>query len=87
MGADESRPAAVPGAKDLSLTAQAEFSAYTHASRHDCWAVVNISAPVYKRESRAPIDVVAVIDQSGSMRGEKIERVKKTLLFVISQRK
>eukprot|EP00731_Ephydatia_muelleri_P001001 Em0001g1001a len=85
MGADESKSAAAPGAKDLSLTAQAEFSAYAHASRHDCWAVVNIAAPVYKRESRVAIDVVAVIDQSGSMAGEKIERVKKTLLFVISQ--
>ena len=88
MGADESKSAAAPGAKDLlSLTAQAEFSAYAHASRHDCWAVVDIAGPSYKRESRVAIDVVAVIDQSGSMAGEKIERVKKTLLFVISQRK
>ena len=72
---------------NLTLTAKAELCAYSHTSRHDCWAVANIKAPLYEPESRVPIDVVAVIDVSGSMAGEKLNLVKKTLLFVIGQRK
>ena len=72
---------------DLTLTMKAELCAYTHTSRHDCWVVANIKAPLFEPETRVPIDVVAVIDVSGSMAGEKLELVKKTLLFVIGQRK
>ena len=72
---------------NLTLTVKAELCAYSHTSRHDCWAVANIKAPLYEPESRVPIDVVAVIDVSGSMAGEKLNLVKKTLLFVIGQRK
>ena len=72
---------------DLTLTMKAELCAYAHTSRHDCWAVVNVKAPLFESETRVPIDVVAVIDVSGSMAGAKLELVKKTLLFVIDQRK
>ena len=75
------------GATQVSLTAKAEFSSYSPAVRHDCWAVVEIAAPSCKLESRAPVDIVAVIDTSGSMEGGKIDLVKYTLLFVINQRK
>ena len=51
---------------NLTLTAKAELCAYLHTSRHDCWAVANIKAPLYEPESRVPIDVVAVIDVSGA---------------------
>ena len=71
----------------IALAAKAELCAYSHTSRHDCWAVANIKAPLYEPESRVPIDVVAVIDVSGSMGGEKLALVKRTLLFVITQRK
>ena len=49
-----------------------------------------IHAPQYEpseRASRAPIDLIAVIDRSGSMRGKKLDLVKETLRFVISQLK
>ncbi|KAL5515925.1 hypothetical protein EMCRGX_G001170 [Ephydatia muelleri] len=72
---------------DLTLTMKAELCAYAHTSRHDCWAVVNVKAPLFESETRVPIDVVAVIDVSGSMAGAKLELVKKTLLFVIDQLK
>ena len=35
--------------------------------------------------TRAQVDLVAVIDRSGSMSGDKINLVKETLLFVLTQ--
>lgn len=52
--------------------------------------MLTLNAPEHKseeRESRAPIDIVCVIDKSGSMRGDKIELVKKTLIFMVDQLK
>eukprot|EP00731_Ephydatia_muelleri_P000926 Em0001g926a len=71
---------------DLSLTMKAELCAYAHTSRHDCWAVVNVKAPLFKPETRVPIDVVAVIDVSRSMAKVKLKLVKQALLFFIGQR-
>ena len=72
---------------DLTLTMKAELCAYAHTSRHDCWAVVNVKAPLFKPETRVPIDVVAVIDVSRSMAKVKLKLVKQALLFFIGQRK
>ena len=77
---------ASPASTDLTLTVKAELCAYAHTSRHDCWAVASINAPLFEPETRVPIDVVAVIDESDSA-GEKLELAKKALLFVIGQRK
>ena len=82
MGGDASKGAP---AQELSFTSLTELSAYSYACRHDCWAVTKFKAPIYQREARVPIDVIAVIDQSGSMAGEKMTRVKRTLSFVIDQ--
>ena len=70
----------------IALTAAAEFACYPPTTEQPCWAVASIKAPFYEPTSRAPVDIVAVIDKSGSMRGEKLELVKKTLNFVIEQR-
>ena len=71
--------------RDITLNVRTELCAYSHATRHDCWALANVKAPLYEPEARVPVDVVAVIDVSGSMAGEKLNLVKKTLLFVIGQ--
>lgn len=71
----------------ITLSASAEYACYSFRSEQHCWAVTSNKAPFYEPTSRAPVDIVAVIDKSGSMRGPKIELVKKTLLFVIDQRK
>jgi len=36
-------------------------------------------------ELRVPVDLVCVVDQSGSMQGEKIALLKKTLDYIIDQ--
>ena len=69
----------------INLSAAAEYESYLAKTAQMCWAVANFKAPLYEPTSRAPVDIVAVIDKSGSMRGSKIELVKKTLLFVVDQ--
>lgn len=40
-------------------------------------------AKIEEGNSRASIDLICVIDNSGSMQGEKIENVKKTLVSLL----
>jgi len=47
--------------------------------------VVSLQAPQTNQESRAPVDIVAVIDRSGSMQGQKLDLVKQSLGFVQRQ--
>jgi Mg-chelatase subunit ChlD len=71
----------------IALSAVAEYVSYPPASQQVCWATTSLKAPFYEPTSRSPVDIVAVIDKSGSMRGGKLELVKKTLLFVVDQLK
>ena len=82
--ADE-QPAAVVSTDSVCMSASAEYASYLANSAQLCWAVTNFKAPFYEPTSRAPVDIVAVIDKSGSMRGEQLRLVKKTLLFMIDQ--
>ena len=77
----------VPGeaGTSVTLTASTEYSCYSPARVQQCWGVATFKAPFYEPSIRASVDVVAVIDKSGSMRGQKIALVKETLLFVIDQ--
>merc|ERR1711998_81640 len=47
----------------------------------DYKCIATLTAPAGADDTRAPVDVVAVIDRSGSMRGQKLELVKEALLF------
>jgi uncharacterized protein YegL len=49
--------------------------------------MASLKAPTFKSDNRSPLDLVCVVDRSGSMRGEKINLVKETLQFVVSQLK
>ena len=69
----------------ITLTAAAEFACYPPSKEQPCWAIASLRAPFYEPTSRSPVDIAAVIDKSGSMRGKKLDLVKKTLLFVIDQ--
>ena len=77
--------AAGAGEDRIALSSSAEYACYSPRGEQLCWAVTNFKAPLYEPASRAPVDMVAVVDKSGSMSGEKIRLVKKTLLFMIDQ--
>ena len=69
----------------ISLSAVPEYASYQSTSQQVCWGVASLKAPFYEPTARAPVDIVTVIDKSGSMHGGKLDLVKKTLLFVIDQ--
>lgn len=46
-------------------------------------AVLSVVAPHEQGDQRAPLNLVAVLDKSGSMQGEKIRLVKQTMIFML----
>ncbi len=71
--------------KLINLSISTEYNCYPQVSSF-CVGIVSLKAPLYDFSLRSPVDIVAVIDKSGSM-AEKIGLVKAALKFVISQRK
>lgn len=71
----------------VALSTNTEFACYPPDGQQECWATVSLKAPFYEPTARAPVDIVAVIDKSGSMRGDKLELVKTTLQFIVDQLK
>jgi Mg-chelatase subunit ChlD len=71
--------------KSLSLSVTPEVSAVIHNQNKGFCFMATIQAPEFLSEKRAPIDLVLVIDVSGSMSGSKIYLAKDTVNFVISQ--
>ncbi len=69
----------------ISIEWTPEFAAYPPTTKQECWSVCTLKAPFFEPDVRAPVDIVAVIDKSGSMHGEKLNLVKETLEFVIDQ--
>lgn len=58
--------------------------------QQDLLFLSSVRAPFFESEeraSRAPIDIICVIDKSGSMAGEKIDLVRKSLIFMVDQLK
>jgi len=73
-------------AQEITLKTSTQYSAYDHTKdTSNCIAMATVKAPLYEPQSRSAVDIVAVIDRSGSMAGVKLNLVKKTLLFVIDQ--
>ena len=71
----------------IKLVATNEYQEYEPEREVSCWVDIKLEAPVFEEDEnkRAAVDLVAVIDRSGSMGGGKLDLVKKTLHFVVSQ--
>jgi len=69
----------------LSCTAERDLVVCEPCTQFTVMA--SIKAPFYQDLHRAPLDLVTVIDRSGSMGGNKITLVKETLKFVVRQLK
>lgn len=68
----------------LSIRGVPEYDQYPYAMPCDkFYFMASIKAPYFRSEKRAPIDLVAVVDESGSMQGERIKLVKETVQFII----
>jgi Mg-chelatase subunit ChlD len=67
----------------LALSSTVEFEQVPFSHAGEFTAMATISAPFYQPEKRAAVDVVAVIDKSGSMEGEKLTLVKSMLSHMV----
>ncbi|CAF1320341.1 unnamed protein product [Rotaria sordida] len=91
------RQRAANGTTELALittTTTLEFGGQVSTQASNIYGMVTLKAPSLLpitasekelNELRVPIDLVCVVDQSGSMRGEKIALLKKTLDYIIDQ--
>lgn len=68
----------------MSLSCSAE-KALSSSDAHKTLAMVSLAAPVHAPMARLPLEVVAVVDRSGSMSGPKIATMKQTLSFLVSK--
>eukprot|EP01116_Phalansterium_solitarium_P018042 TRINITY_DN4623_c0_g1_i3.p1 TRINITY_DN4623_c0_g1~~TRINITY_DN4623_c0_g1_i3.p1 ORF type:complete len:575 (-),score=165.99 TRINITY_DN4623_c0_g1_i3:393-2117(-) len=87
-----SNPPAELGETRIKLQIRLERDEAVYSESHRILAMVSLKAPLWNDQSishhsRAPVDLVAVVDRSDSMRGDKLQLVKLTLEFVIHQLK
>lgn len=69
----------------MKLRAAAAMSAYTRADAHSTVAMISLTAPAALDAHRAPLDILCVIDRSGSMSGEKMALMRQTLGLLVSR--
>eukprot|EP01084_Bolivina_argentea_P069977 127289_1 len=68
----------------LSLRGIPEYDQYPFTiESQKFYFMASIKAPYFRSDKRAPIDLIAVVDESGSMSGDRIKLVKETVQFII----
>jgi len=84
-GGDEDEVKAVPKMDvTLSIRGIPEYDSYPYAMPCEkFFYMASIKAPYFREDDRAPIDLVAVVDESGSMSGDRITLVRETIKFII----
>jgi uncharacterized protein YegL len=75
---------APPANGGLVLKVQCEFPALGRGASWDKFAVV-VDAKAPADVPRAPLDLITVLDVSGSMKGQKLDLVKRAMCFVVDQ--
>ncbi len=72
---------------EISVEWLNEFTAYSGDECHDLRAVCSLKAPLFEpnKDCRVQLDIVAVIDVSGSM-SSTLSLVKNSLNFIIDNR-
>mmetsp|Transcript_72953 Transcript_72953/g.156226 ORF Transcript_72953/g.156226 Transcript_72953/m.156226 type:complete len:549 (-) Transcript_72953:130-1776(-) len=87
--AQESLPEPDPMPVDggtLSLSTRVEYSALPRGSTQEVFGLVTIQAPMTScAQERQAMDLICVLDVSGSMRGDKLRQVQDAVRFVIDQ--
>ena len=69
-----------------ALKCEAELTAYASAAEASVLAVASLQAPPAPVDAaRAPLELVAVLDRSGSMRGQKMMLMKQTLNLLVTR--
>eukprot|EP01027_Heterolobosea_sp_BB2_P010243 GEZU01015061.1.p1 GENE.GEZU01015061.1~~GEZU01015061.1.p1 ORF type:complete len:112 (+),score=26.11 GEZU01015061.1:74-409(+) len=71
--------------KVITLTPTTEVPSVGYQDKKEILFMASVKGPQYETVKRAPIDVIAVVDRSGSMSGPKIQLTNDTLQFVIGQ--
>ena len=68
-----------------ALKCEAELTAYASAAEASVLAVASLQAPLAVDAARAPLELVAVLDRSGSMSGQKMMLMKQTLNLLVTR--
>jgi len=87
---DNNNPPTTTQSTRVLLTGTPEVSHVGYKEKKELLCLGTIHAPEFEqedRQTRAPIDLIAVIDKSGSMRGQKLDLVKEALKFMLEQLK
>jgi hypothetical protein len=67
----------------MNLSARFDYSKVRFDQDNDMVLLTGLKAPSVNSDDRQPLNLVAVLDISGSMMGDKIERMKKTTQILI----
>jgi len=78
-------PTAAAAAPAMSISCSAEKPALASSEAHTTLAMISLAASAHEPVTRLPLEVVAVVDRSGSMSGEKMQTMKQTLTFLVSK--
>ena len=80
------QPTAAAAQPVCALKCEAERAAYASATEASLLAVASLQAPPSPVDAaRAPLELVAVLDRSGSMQGKKMALMKETLSLLVTR--
>ena len=76
---------APPGEVRISMSLSAEKEAVAYNETCSMHAMASLKVDAVEEDERAPMELIAVVDRSGSMAGQKLVTVLKTLNFLVDK--